>query len=84
MATTSAHGRKPKLTCPSPTTGGARGPRFHGIGDEEPPYTARDTSFARKLEEAQVVPLAFPYYYNYNHRCNRKERRAQAYSGLFL
>ena len=82
MAYSRLHRRETKLTCPSPTTG-ARGPRFHGIGDEEPPYTARDTSFARKLEEAQVVPLAFPYYYNYNHRCNRKERRAQAYS-LFL
>jgi len=44
-----------KLTCPSPTTPttGARGPRFHTTGDEVP--HARD-SFARKLEEAQVVP----------------------------
>jgi len=59
MATTSAHGRKPKLTCPSPPTG-ERGhhPRFHA-GDEVP-YTARNSSFARKLEEeAQVVPFAF-------------------------
>ena len=64
MATTA--GRKPKLTCPSPTTTtGARGlPRFHGIGDEEPPYTARDPSFARKLEEAQVVPPFHISYYN--------------------
>ena len=51
-----SHGRTPKLTCPSPTTGARGLPRFHGIGDEEPPYTARDPSFARKLEEAQVVP----------------------------
>jgi len=40
-----SHGRTPKLTCPSPTTTtGARGlPRFHGVGDEEPPYDMRET-----------------------------------------
>ena len=39
-------GRTPKLTCPSPTTtttGGARGPRFHGVGDKEPLYDMRET-----------------------------------------
>ena len=81
MATTA--GRKTKLTCPSPTTTttGARGPRFHTTGDEVP--HARD-SFARKLEEAQVVPpfhTTTPSTTYTQQRRNRKER--QAYS-LFV
>ena len=67
-----------KLTCPSPTTGARGLPRFHA-GDEVHD-TARDPSFARKLEEAQVVPF---HLLPHLHRRNRKERRHyQAYSLL--
>ena len=60
---TALHRPETKLTCPSPTTTtGARGPRFHA-GDEEP-YTARDPSFARKLEKHKLC-LCFPYYYTH-------------------
>jgi len=63
MASTAGYNRPyTKLTCSSPTTGARGRPRFHA-GDEVLPYTkARDSSFARKLEEAQVVPLlSFPH-----------------------
>ena len=62
MATTPATtGPKSKLTCPSPTTG-ARGPRFHwrrGTTTRQARDPLRSIA-SRKLEEAQVVPLAFP------------------------
>ena len=32
-----------KLTCPTHTTGARGLPRFHGVGDEEPPYDMRET-----------------------------------------
>jgi len=57
MAPTAGYNRPyTKLTCPSPTTG-ARGPRFHGIGDEEPPYTTRATTQTEPNGKAQVVPF---------------------------
>jgi len=49
---------------------------------DEVPYTARDSSFARKLEEAQLVPPFHTYYYNYPHRRNRKDRRQACYHSL--
>ena len=54
---------------------GARGPRFHWRRGTVHHMRETHRSFARKLEEAQVVPLASPYHYYYT-MSTRKERRS--------
>ena len=76
-------GRETKLTCPSPTTTtGARGPRFHDVGDEESPYDMRETLhlLATRQTGKSTSCASFPSSTSTPCR-NRKER--QAYS-LFL
>ena len=78
MALTPA-GNQVNLLAPSPTsTTGKRGlPRFHA-GDEVPYTKARD-SFARKLEEAQVVPFHQPHHQRQTGRNNTTKPTAYSY-----
>ena len=73
-----SHGRTPKLTCPSPTTGARGLPRFHA-GDEV--HDMRETLFVRspnwKKHKLCLLPFHTPIS---TPRRNRKER--QAYSLL--
>jgi len=80
MATT-ANGRTPKLTCPSPTTGATKGhhPRFHATGDEESPHARDPLRRSLAKPNGRSTSCAFPST-NHIYMSTRKER--QAYSLL--
>jgi len=60
MATTA--GRKPKLTCPSPTTTGARGPRFHTNWTRGAIRHARDTLRLLAKPNGRSTSCAFAFH----------------------
>jgi len=62
-----------KLTCPSPTTTGARGPRFHT--NRRRGFDIPETSsLAKPNGRSTSCAFAFPYHYNYTYYIVATER----------